>query len=192
MRSDGERSLGNRGTRRCEIRSGAAPAVPSSSAPECANNDLAPRVRGQSKPIKTTAYGLVFAPKIGHFASNFKALWAVWFGNFNSRLCAVWGPSLDRRTLRDGETPPCPSHRQALSRLDNARRTGCSRTFPDLRPAYEIGNSRSAGLSRRRLRVIGMRGSVKPSAVANIRCDSQLRPARGCATRQSPRRIALR
>jgi hypothetical protein len=72
----------------------------------CANNDLAPRVRGQSKPIKTMAYGLLFAPKIGHFASKFRALWAVWFGFFNSRLCTVWGPSLDRRHRRSRKPPP--------------------------------------------------------------------------------------
>jgi len=106
MRSDGERSLGNRGTRRCEIRSGAAPAGPSSSAPECANNDLAPRVRGQSKPIKTMAYEPIFTPKIGRFASKFKALWAIWFRIFNSRLCAKWGPSLDRRPWRPRKPPP--------------------------------------------------------------------------------------
>ena len=84
-----------RGTRGAQLQNGA-----------CANNDLAPRVRGQSKPIKTTAYGLVIAAKIGHFASKFKALWAIWFRFFNSRLCAKWGPSLDRRTVRNGETPP--------------------------------------------------------------------------------------
>src|SRR6516162_2302663 len=100
MRSDGERD-------RWEI---AAPAAAKSAAARhprgparplrngaCANNDLAPRVRGQSKPIKTMAYEPIFTPKIGHFASKFKALWAIWFRIFNSRLCAIWGRSLVRR-----------------------------------------------------------------------------------------------
>ena len=39
-----------------------------------ANNDLVPPGKG---PIKTMAYGVVFTPKIGSFASKFKALWAV-------------------------------------------------------------------------------------------------------------------
>ena len=84
-----------RGTRGAQLQNGA-----------CANNDLAPRVRGQSRPIKTMAYGLAFTPKIGHFASKFKALWAVWFRIFNSRLCAIWGPSLDRSVRGLGKPHP--------------------------------------------------------------------------------------
>ena len=102
-------SLGKRGTRCCEIRSGRGhprgPARPLQNG-ACANNDLAPRVRGQSKPIKTIAYGLLFSPKIGHFSSEFKPLWAVWFRFFNSRLCAKWSPSLDRRVRGVGNPPP--------------------------------------------------------------------------------------
>src|SRR5215472_3143177 len=108
MRNDGERD-------RWEI---AAPAAAKSAAARhprgptrplqngaCANNDLAPRVRGQSKPIKTMAYEPIFTPKIGRFASKFMALWAIWFRIFNSRLCAKWGPSVAGRRLIVSETP---------------------------------------------------------------------------------------
>jgi hypothetical protein len=56
--------VGNRGTRRCEIRGSAAPPTRPLQNGACANNDLAPRVRGQSKPIKTMAYEPVFTPKM--------------------------------------------------------------------------------------------------------------------------------
>ena len=68
--ADEVETLGNRGTRRCEIRSAAGP---SSSAPEWAHIRITISLRGKG-PIKTIAYGLVFTPKIGHFASKFKGL----------------------------------------------------------------------------------------------------------------------
>jgi hypothetical protein len=52
-------SLGNRGTRRCEIRSGAVPAGPSSSAPEWRNVRkmiCRRRVGGQSKQWLTDSF----------------------------------------------------------------------------------------------------------------------------------------
>src|SRR6516164_7685662 len=104
MRSDGERD-------RWEI---AAPAAAKSAAARrpggparplqkgaCPHNDLAPRVRGQSKQWLTDWHRKLVVLQV-----NSNALWAIWPRFFNSRLCAKWSPSLDRRTLRDAETPP--------------------------------------------------------------------------------------
>jgi len=126
MRSDGERD-------RWEI---AAPAAAKSAAARrpggparplqkgaCPHNDLAPRVRGQSKQWLTDWHRKLVVLQV-----NSNALWAIW-PRFLIRDSAQNGA----RRLTDGPYgmrkphPPCPSHRQALSRLDNARRTGCSR-----------------------------------------------------------------
>src|SRR6516225_8668024 len=129
MRSDGERD-------RWEI---AAPAAAKSAAARrpggparplqkgaCPHNDLAPRVRGQSKQWLTDWHRKLVVLQV-----NSNALWAIW-PRFLIRDSAQNGA----RRLTDGPYgmrkphPPCPSHRQALSRLDNARRTGCSREIP--------------------------------------------------------------
>ena len=123
-----ERTLGQRCINR-ELRNMAALVITSviSSAREwrIAQNDLAPGVRGQSKQWLTDLFS--------HQKSVVLHVNSTPYGQSDPDFLIRESAQNGARRLTDGPSgmgkpkpPPCSSHRQALSRLGNAR-TGCSR-----------------------------------------------------------------